>query len=120
MTLLRPKMIIAVAGRDGMDDMIYCSNNCGVARCLHHPSQIDNPETPHQFAHLHHTDYCPLWRQEVEKVEVVRCRDCKYCYSFITARSADGLTEHMEYRCKNFNASVMPDEYCSRGDRRDG
>lgn len=103
-----------------MDDMIYCSNNCGVARCLHHPSQIDNPETPHQFAHLHHTEYCPLWRQEIEKVEVVRCRDCKYCDSFIKARSADGRTEHMEYRCKDFHASVMPDEYCSRGERRDG
>ena len=85
-----------------MDDMIYCSNNCGVARCLHH------------------TEYCPLWRQEIEKVEAVRCRDCKYCYSFITARSADGLTELMEYRCKDFHASVMPDEYCSRGERRDG
>lgn len=54
-----------------------------------------------------------------DMVEVVRCRDCKYCYSFITARSADGSTELKEYRCKGFNASVMPDEYCSRGERRD-
>jgi hypothetical protein len=55
-----------------------------------------------------------------DMVEVVRCRDCQYCDSFITARSADGLTELMEYRCKDFHTSVMPDEYCSRGERRDG
>ncbi len=102
MTLLRLKMIIAVAGRDGMDDMVYCSNNCGVARCLHHPSQIDNTETPHKFAHLHHTDYCPLWRQEVEKVEVVRCKDCAL------------------NRVCRFGQYLGMDGYCSRGERQDG
>ena len=111
-------MTIAVMGRDGMDDMIYCSNNCGVARCLHHPSQIDNPETPHQFAHLHHTEYCPLWRQEVEKVEVVRCKDCKFWDKFPNSTAAPDY-HHCGFGI-NVNWYTRAEEYCSRGERRDG
>ena len=103
-----------------MDDITFCIDECQDFSCERNPENIMHPELPHSVAHLQQTEYCPLWRQEVEKVEVVRCRDCKYCYSFITAKSADGSTELMEYRCKDFNASVMPDEYCSRGERRDG
>ena len=62
----------------------------------------------------------PTKNERLDLVNVVRCADCKYCYSFITARSADGSTELMEYRCKDFHSSVMPDDYCSRGKRRDG
>lgn len=102
-----------------MDEMIYCLNSCSVATCLHHPGNIGNPELPHKQAHLYYTEYCPLWRQEVEKVEVVRCKDCKYCDSYIAEITSDGNMERMEYRCKDFHASVMPDEYCSRGERRD-
>lgn len=54
-----------------------------------------------------------------KRVEVTRCKDCKYCDSYIAEITSDGNMERMEYRCKDFNASVMPDEYCSRGERRD-
>lgn len=103
-------MTIAVMGRDGMDDMIYCSNNCGVARCLHHPSQVDNPETPHQFAHLHHTDYCPLWRQEIEKVEVVRCKDCVHNKRSRASGNAN---------CELYYGMTDQMGFCHMGEKRD-
>lgn len=61
------------------------------------------------------------WKDERQRdlVEVVRCKDCKYCDSYIAEITSDGNMERMEYRCKDFHASVMPDEYCSRGERRD-
>ena len=52
--------------------------------------------------------------------EIIRCKDCKYCDSYIAEITSDGNMERIEYRCKDFHASVMPDEYCSRGERRDG
>ena len=62
------------------------------------------------------------WKDERQRdlVEVVRCKDCKYCDSYIAEITSDGNMERIEYRCKDFHASVMPDEYCSRGERRDG
>ena len=51
--------------------------------------------------------------------EIIRCKDCKYCDSYIAEITSDGNMERIEYRCKDFHASVMPDEYCSRGERRD-
>ena len=61
------------------------------------------------------------WKDERQRdlVEVVRCKDCKYCDSYIAEITSDGNMERMEYRCKDFHSSVMPDEYCSRGERRD-
>ena len=52
--------------------------------------------------------------------EIIRCKDCKYCDNYIAEITSDGNMERMEYRCKDFHASVMPDEYCSRGERRNG
>ncbi len=62
------------------------------------------------------------WKDERKRdlVEVVRCKDCKYCDNYIAEITSDGNMERIEYRCKDFHASVMPDEYCSRGERRDG
>lgn len=54
-----------------------------------------------------------------EQPEIIRCKDCKYCDSYIAEITSDGNMERIEYRCKDFHASVMPDEYCSRGERRD-
>lgn len=62
----------------------------------------------------------PQENGNLDLVEVVRCKDCKYCDSYIAEITSDGNMERMEYRCKDFHASVMPDEYCSRGKRRDG
>ena len=52
--------------------------------------------------------------------EIIRCKDCKYCDSYIAEITSDGNMERIEYRCKDFHSSVMPDDYCSRGERRDG
>lgn len=50
--------------------------------------------------------------------DIIRCKDCKYCDSYIAEITSDGNMERIEYRCKEFHASVMPDEYCSRGETR--
>lgn len=47
-------------------------------------------------------------------VEVVRCKDCGNVEVYI-CRGGGNL-----YLCNWFESEVMPDEYCSRGERRDG
>ena len=43
-------------------------------------------------------------------VEVVRCRECIYA-----TRPEDNIVY-----CDNFERDMMPDDYCSVGERRDG
>lgn len=62
----------------------------------------------------------PQENGKLDLVSVVRCKDCKYCDSYIAGITSDGNMERMEYRCKDFHSPVMPDDYCSRGERRDG
>ena len=43
------------------DDITFClQENCHVARCERHPSNIKHPELPHSYAMLYQTDCCPL------------------------------------------------------------
>lgn len=107
-----------------MDEMIYCLNSCPVAACLHHPGNIGNPDLPHKQAHLYRTDYCPICRQEIEKVEVVRCKDCHF-FERNHFDSLDGvpiITAHNI--CTRWGNGCMTYEngYCFmgiRGERRD-
>ena len=45
---------------------------------------------------------------------IIRCRDCKYCDNYIVEITSYKNMERMEYRCKGFYSSVMPDEYCKQ------
>lgn len=104
-----------------MDEMIYCLNSCPVATCLHHPGNIENPELPHKQAHLYRTDYCPIWKQEIEKVEVVRCAHCRNWYAYADKLFGCCRREYWDddgqYR---LNVETNHDDYCSYGERRDG
>ena len=56
--------------------------------------------------------YCKeMWDEfeDVERVEVVRCKDCKWYQP-----DADKWCEYFE--CMGFE----PDDYCSQGERKDG
>ena len=44
----------------------------------------------------------------VDAVPVVRCRECIYC-----ARQGDNIVF-----CDNFERDMMPDDYCSVGERK--
>ena len=46
--------------------------------------------------------------QTIDAVPVVRCRECIYC-----ARQGDNLVY-----CDNFERDMMPDDYCSVGERK--
>ena len=100
-------MTIAVMGREEMDDITFCIDECHEFSCERNPENIMHPELPHSFAHLQQTEYCPLWRQEIEKVEVVRCRDCKY------------RLNHYCHHEDTYDLYVHMEGYCSRGERRD-
>ena len=45
----------------------------------------------------------------ISAVPVVRCRECIYC-----ARQGDNLVY-----CDNFERDMMPDDYCSVGERKE-
>lgn len=52
-----------------------------------------------------------------DMVEVVRCKDCKYCEFFYSACDYDGnLTE--DYYCNPFRTTKKPTDFCSYGERR--
>ena len=50
-------------------------------------------------------------------VEVVRCKDCKYCYSFITKRNKQPMCRCMRH---DLNVIVRTHDFCSYGERREG
>ena len=48
-------------------------------------------------------------------VEVIRCKDCKYCGSRLSVPTG------VYYSCANYNLPYCkPDDYCSLGARMDG
>ena len=93
-----------------MDDITFCIDECQEFRCERNPENIMHPELPHSFAHLQQTEYCPLWRQEVEKVEVVRCRDCVHNKSAADSGNAN---------CELYYGMTDQMGFCHMGERRD-
>ena len=63
------------------------------------------------------TDYCSYGEKIVE---VVRCKDCKHCHHTIDARSVDGMIEIDAWECSKLKRKMLPEDYCSYGERRDG
>ena len=54
-------------------------------------------------------------RLKAERVEVVRCRDCKWSDKIITRYQKETV-----YACLNFDsACVEPDGFCAWGERND-
>lgn len=49
-----------------------------------------------------------LTGQRVDKVEVVRCKDCKYCFS----------DERGLWCFRDYEIDLKPDDFCSSGERR--
>ena len=57
----------------------------------------------------------------VDAVEVVRCKDCKFCEQGKTVFG----NEYFECNCEEFldeciGVPVYPDDFCSYGERREG
>ena len=61
----------------------------------------------------------PQENKNLDTVNVVRCKDCKFCYSYRQMRTWGGTLGQMAYICDYFNVPAKPDNYCSRGERRD-
>ena len=54
-------------------------------------------------------------RQEtVDAVEVVRCKDCKHFYKYLSEEKADGVCWH-----NNSDFEVTYNHFCSWGERRE-
>ena len=50
-------------------------------------------------------------------VEVVRCKDCKYC---VDDKYDTGYGVQPHFMCDYTESGVNPDDYCSYGERKDG
>ena len=53
-------------------------------------------------------------------IEVVRCKDCKHCHYTIDARSVDGMIEIDAWECSKLKRKMLPEDYCSYGEEKDG
>ena len=67
---------------------------------------------------------CLWWREvneapTVDAVEVVRCKDCKFCRTFYPIKEIDKEAIQVWY-CDLYRCNRKPDEFCSDGERREG
>lgn len=63
-----------------------------------------------------------VWRElenapTVDAVPVIRCKDCKYSYAMITAKSKDGQERWMRFCDKHKNWYPKDDWFCKDGER---
>ena len=64
--------------------------------------------------------YCKeMWDEfeDVERVEVVRCKDCKHMGDVYLVRLP--WLEQKEHRCRYWEHPTMPDDYCSMAEREE-
>ena len=62
-------------------------------------------------------DSCLKKIQVLPRIEIVRCKDCKFSESVITSWSTDGKNNVVERLCKVHKWSVKGDGFCSYGER---
>ncbi len=62
---------------------------------------------------LEYAEYLPT----ADVVEVVRCRDCKYCIEH--HYEEEGEKPYVKLSCKWSEYSHQPNDYCSYGERRE-
>ena len=62
----------------------------------------------------------PQENGKLDLVNVVRCKDCKHCHHTIDARSVDGMIEIDAWECSKLKRKMLPEDYCSYGERRNG
>lgn len=62
-------------------------------------------------------DSVPNVATAVDFVEVVRCKDCKYCIEH--HYEEEGEKPYIKLSCKWSEYSHQPDDYCSYGERRE-
>lgn len=69
---------------------------------------------------------CRHFEQRADVVEVVRCKDCKYCESYYAEKRIDQvLTEKdLTYVCNRHgygirSSLVLPTNFCNCGERRE-
>lgn len=53
---------------------------------------------------------------EVDAVEVVRCGECRHCFTFLTKRNKQRMWLCMR---NEYEASVRPEDFCSCGERKE-
>ena len=53
----------------------------------------------------------------IDAVEVVRCKDCKYCDTFYP-RKEIGKEPEQSWYCKPYKHTCKPDSFCSDGERK--
>lgn len=67
-------------------------------------------------------DWCVEWVNglpSIDAVQVVRCKDCKYSYTMITARSKDGQERWTRFCDKHQTLFPKDDWFCADGERKE-
>ena len=59
---------------------------------------------------------CGFYKNTADVVEVVRCKDCRYCEEH--HYEEEGENPYIKLGCKWSNYSHQPNDYCSLGERR--
>ena len=62
---------------------------------------------------------CVAYRHKKTCVQVVRCKDCKYCEMCYPEKQLDKEATQA-WLCKKYKRWTKPDDFCSYGERREG
>lgn len=82
-----------------------CDNCIYIAACQRACIIFDFPFLDYMI----HSASCSAYEPKTDAVEVVRCKDCRYCM-----RDMHGL-----WCFNDYEHNLQPDDFCSRGERKD-